>query len=69
MDPAGETEAVMIRNVGGMDRWFRIVFGLAVIGVGIAYRSWWGALGLVPLLTGLLAWCPVYLPFGTSTCW
>ena len=57
----------MIRNVGGLDRAFRIVLGLAVIGLGVYYRSWWGALGLVPLLTGLLRFCPVYLPYGTST--
>ena len=58
----------MNRNVGGLDRGFRIVFGLLVIAVGIVYRSWWGALGAIPLLTGIFAWCPVYLPFGTSTC-
>ncbi|HTK31270.1 MAG TPA: DUF2892 domain-containing protein [Candidatus Saccharimonadaceae bacterium] len=55
-------------NVGGLDRAFRIVLGLVVIGVGVYFKSWWGALGLMPLLTGLLRWCPVYLPFGTTTC-
>lgn len=54
-------------NVGGIDRAFRIVLGLAVIGAGILLRSWWGALGALPLLTGIVRWCPVYLPFGTST--
>jgi hypothetical protein len=58
----------MTHNVGGLDRNFRIVLGLAVIGLGIYFNSWWGALGALPLLTGLLRWCPVYLPFGTSTC-
>lgn len=58
----------MTPNVGGLDRAFRIVVGLAVIGVGIYYRSWWGALGVVPLMTGVLRLCPVYLPFGASTC-
>jgi hypothetical protein len=57
----------MTRNVGGWDRWFRIVLGLVVIGVGIYFKSWWGALGAIPLLTGLVRWCPLYLPFGTST--
>ena len=57
----------MTRNVGGIDRAFRIVLGLAVIGLGIYFRSWWGAFGAIPLLTGLLRWCPVYMPFGTST--
>ena len=54
-------------NVGGMDRVFRIVLGLVVIGLGIYFRSWWGALGALPLLTGLVRWSPVYLPFGTPT--
>lgn len=55
-------------NVGGFDRGFRIVLGLAVIGMGVYFKSWWGALGAIPLLTGTFRWCPVYLPFGTSTC-
>jgi len=50
-----------------MDRGFRIVLGLLVIGLGVAFKSWWGALGALPLLTGLVRWCPVYVPFGTST--
>ena len=57
----------MTPNVGGLDRGFRIVLGLVVIGLGVAFKSWWGALGALPLLTGLVRWCPVYLPFGTST--
>ena len=58
----------MTPNVGGFDRTFRIVFGLAVIAIGVYFRSWWGALGVLPLMTGVLRWCPVYLPFGTTTC-
>lgn len=58
----------MKRNVGGLDRAFRVVLGLVILGVGVYFRSWWGAIGLLPLLTGLFAFCPVYLPFGTSTC-
>lgn len=58
----------MTRNVGGGDRVFRIVLGVVVIAVGVYYRSWWGVLGALPLLTGLFSFCPVYLPFGTSTC-
>lgn len=57
----------MTKNVGGIDQAFRIAFGLSVLIIGLIYQSWWGALGLVPLLTGITRWCPVYLPFGTST--
>jgi hypothetical protein len=58
----------MKRNVGGLDRAFRIALGLVILGLGVYARSWWGALGLLPLLTGVFAWCPVYLPFGMSSC-
>lgn len=57
----------MTPNVGGFDRTFRIVVGLAVVVVGVYYQSWWALLGVIPLLTGVLRWCPVYLPFGTTT--
>jgi len=62
----GEDE--MKANVGGVDRIVRIVAGLASIGAGIAFKSWWGAIGVVVLATGLLRWCPAYLPFGLSSC-
>ena len=57
----------MRRNVGGWDRTFRIVLGLLVVAAGVYFHSWWGALGLIPLGTGIVRWCPVYMPFGTST--
>jgi len=57
----------MNQNVGGADRILRIVLGLGLIGWGVATQNWWGALGVVPLATALIGWCPVYLPFGIST--
>lgn len=57
----------MNMNVGGADRIVRIIVGLVIIGVGYYFKSWWGAIGLVPLLTGLLGWCPAYWPFKIST--
>lgn len=58
----------MQRNVGNVDRIVRVVLGLAIIGAGVVMKAWWGAIGLVPLLTAALGWCPAYLPFGLSTC-
>lgn len=55
-------------NVGGTDRIIRIILGVVIILAGIYFQSWWGVIGIVPLVTGLLRWCPVYLPFGLSTC-
>jgi len=58
----------MKRNVGGVDRAVRIILGSAIIAVGLAYGSWWGAVGAVLLLTGLMGWCPPYALFGFNTC-
>lgn len=54
-------------NVGGWDRMLRIVIGIVILGLGYAYNSYWGLLGLLPILTGLIRWCPAYLPFKFST--
>lgn len=58
----------MKRNVGGADRIARLVLGVVIIAAGIYFKSWWGILGVVPLLTATIGWCPAYLPFGISSC-
>ncbi len=55
-------------NVGKMDRVIRIVAGLGIIGAGVLFQSWWGAVGVIPLATGALGFCPLYLPLGLTTC-
>ena len=57
----------MKANVGTIDRLVRIVAGLALFGAGYYFKSWWGLIGIVPLLTGIFRFCPAYLPFGLST--
>lgn len=58
----------MAKNVGGIDRSVRIVAGLVLIGIALAGVSPWGWVGVVPLATGLMGWCPPYAIFGMSTC-
>jgi type IV secretory pathway TrbD component len=61
----------MVANVGGADRIVRIVVGLALLSLVFVLEGssrWWGLVGLVFLATGLLRWCPAYLPFGVNTC-
>lgn len=57
----------MTKNVGGIDRIVRILLGLALVAMGLYNQSWWGAVGLIPLITGLVGWCPMYLPLKVST--
>jgi len=57
----------MNHNVGGIDRILRIIIGLAVIGWGVYAQNWWGAVGIIPLFTGAIGWCPAYLPFGLNS--
>ncbi|MEE9396608.1 MAG: DUF2892 domain-containing protein [Methylococcales bacterium] len=58
----------MKSNVGGVDKKLRIVAGLAIIGWGVATQNWWGAVGVVPLLTAVLNFCPAYPILGINTC-
>ena len=55
-------------NVGGIDRVLRIIVGAALISlVFIGPMTPWGWIGVVPLLTGLIGWCPPYAMLGWST--
>ncbi len=68
LGPTTESNA-MKTNVGGIDRTLRIVVGLAVLSlVFIGPQTAWGWLGLVPLLTATVGFCPVYPLLGINTC-
>ncbi|MBR7780980.1 YgaP family membrane protein [Undibacterium luofuense] len=58
----------MQANVGGADRLVRIIAGLVLLSLVWLVPTNWGWLGIVPLMTGLIRWCPAYLPFGLSSC-
>lgn len=59
----------MNKNVGGIDRILRIVVGLVLLGLAATGTvGWWGWLGIVPLATGAIGWCPPYAIFGWNTC-
>ena len=59
----------MTKNVGGIDRTIRIVVGLALIAAAATGSvGLWGYIGLVPLFTGLMGWCPAYTLLGFNTC-
>lgn len=59
----------MKSNVGGIDRVLRITVGLILIGLAASGTvGLWGWLGVVPLATGLVGWCPPYALLGWNTC-
>jgi hypothetical protein len=59
----------MKANVGGIDKILRIVAGIALIAMAATnVIGLWGYIGIVPLLTGLIGWCPAYTLLGIKTC-
>jgi hypothetical protein len=59
---------LLMINVGQLDRILRFALGAGLIGWGLYTQNWWGAIGLVPLLTASLSTCPLYTLLGMSTC-
>lgn len=57
----------MTANVGSVDKVIRIILGLAILVIGYLNESWWGLVGLVPLITAFVGFCPAYSLIGVST--
>lgn len=59
----------MPRNEGTLDRALRIIVGLVLLSlIFVGPKSMWGLIGLVPLITGLVGYCPLYQIVGLNTC-
>lgn len=58
----------MKTNVGGFDKWARVVIGAVLIGWALTGGPWWAWIGVVPLVTGLFGFCPLYRLLGVNTC-
>jgi hypothetical protein len=57
------------RNEGTIDRALRVLLGIALLSLTfVGPHTWWGLVGLVPLLTGIVGSCPLYSLLGLSTC-
>lgn len=50
----------MQKNIGQIDRTIRIILGVLIIAVGLANSSMLGVIGIIPILTALIKWCPLY---------
>lgn len=59
----------MQKNIGTIDRSLRIIIGIALISlVFVGPKTPWGWIGLIPLVTALISWCPLYRIVGVNTC-
>lgn len=59
----------MNKNVGGIDKMLRIAVGGTLIAASATQMlPVWGYIGLIPLATGLMGWCPLYRLIGLNTC-
>jgi len=59
----------MTANVGGIDKIARILAGVVLVALAATGTvGAWGWIGVVPLATGLMGWCPAYSLFGANTC-
>jgi hypothetical protein len=59
----------MKRNIGTVDRLIRAIVGVAGLSlIFIGPQTYWGLLGLIPLGTAMLGWCPPYRLLGINTC-
>ncbi|MHB8881569.1 MAG: YgaP family membrane protein [Thermodesulfovibrionales bacterium] len=59
----------MKKNLGSIDRSIRIIAGVGIISLAlVGPQSPWAFLGIIPLLSGLVGWCPPYALLGLSTC-
>jgi hypothetical protein len=58
----------MKKNVGKIDMIIRIIIGIIIASIGIVYKSWWGLVAIIPILTALVNFCPLYTLFGCNTC-
>jgi hypothetical protein len=58
----------MICNVGKIDKSVRLIIGAVIAVLGFYYQSWWGFLAIIPILTAIWGFCPLYFPFKINTC-
>jgi hypothetical protein len=59
----------MTKNEGTLDRSLRVTAGIVLVGLAATGTvGLWGWIGIVPIATGALGWCPLYTMLGLNTC-
>jgi hypothetical protein len=63
-------EKFMKPNIGNIDRVIRVLLGIGLLSLLFILEGnarWWGLVGILPLATAFLRWCPAYVPFGIDS--
>lgn len=55
-------------NTGRIDRTLRVILAFIIISIGFYYQSLWATIGIIPLISGITGFSPLYSIFGISTC-
>lgn len=55
-------------NVGKTEQATRIGIGVVIILFGLYFKNWWGIIGIIPIITGTIRYCPLSDILGVSTC-
>lgn len=58
----------MKKNVGKIDMIVRLLIGFGIGAAGLYFNTWWGLLGIIPVMTAFVGFCGLYTLFGISTC-
>lgn len=51
---------ILKKNVGYVDSIIRVTVGALIVGAGLYFENWWGFLGLIPVISGAVSFCPIY---------
>lgn len=58
----------MKKNIGSIDATIRIILGIILLSlIFVGPKSLWGLIGLIPLIAGIVGYCPIYTIFGINT--
>ncbi len=58
---------ILKKNVGYKDSIIRVILGTLIVALGLYFDSYWGFIGLIPVISGAISFCPVYRVLKVST--
>ena len=58
----------MKSNIGKTDKAIRLFLGVVIGVAGLYFQSWWGLVAILPIMTALFSFCPLYSALGINSC-